>query len=64
MSSTEVTLHNLDRAPSWPLLRMEFSLLLADLRDDPKYSDRVKRFGELLADPRFPAIEQIYFVHK
>jgi hypothetical protein len=57
-------LENLDHAPSWPILRMEFSLLLADLGNDPKYSERVNRIGKLLADPRFPTIEQIYFVPK
>ena len=44
------------------MLRMEFVLLMADLRDDPRYSDRVKHLSKLLADPQFPAIEQIYFV--
>jgi len=64
MSAGEMILYTLDHAPAWPRLRMEFSLLLADLRDDPKYSDRVKHLGDLLADSRFPAIEQIYFVPK
>jgi hypothetical protein len=34
------------------------------LTNDPRYSERVKHIGELLADPRFPTIDQIYFVPK
>jgi hypothetical protein len=44
------------------MLRREFALLLADLEDDPKYRERARHISNLLADPRFPAIEQIYFV--
>jgi hypothetical protein len=36
-------------------------LLLADLENDQKYSEREK---ELMADPRFPKADQIYFVPK
>ncbi len=64
MPAGEMTLQNLDHAFSWPLLRMEVSLLLADLMNDPRYSERVRHIGKLLADPRFPNIEQIYFVPK
>jgi hypothetical protein len=62
MATSETFLENLDHAPHWARLRMEYSLLLADLINDSKYSDRVKHIGELLADPHFPTIEQIYFV--
>jgi len=41
-----------------------FALLLADLENDPKYSDRAKHIGKLMADPRFPKADQIYFVPK
>lgn len=40
MSVGELVLLNLDHAPAWPRLRMEMSLLLADLHSDPKYSQR------------------------
>ena len=62
MAIGEMVLENLDHAPSWPVLRKECSLLFADLRDDPKYSERVKHIGKLLADPQFPKVERIYFV--
>jgi hypothetical protein len=62
MSAGQMVLENMDRAPWWPKLRMEFTLLLAELRDDPRYSERAKHISALLADPRFPKIEQIYFV--
>jgi hypothetical protein len=62
MYAGELVMHNLDRTPSWPMLRREFALLLADLKDDPKYRERARHISNLLADPRFPAIEQIYFV--
>ena len=39
----------------------DFALLLADLEKDQKYSERAK---ELMADPRFPKADQIYFVPK
>jgi hypothetical protein len=55
---------NIERAPWWPKLWTEFALLLADLESDPKYSERAKRIGELMADPRFPKADQIYFVKK
>jgi hypothetical protein len=57
-------LENIDRAPWWPKLWTEFALLLADLENDPKYSKRAKHIGELMADPRFPKADQIYFVPK
>jgi hypothetical protein len=38
------------------------SLLLADLRDNPRYAERSKQISALLADPRLPKVEQIYFV--
>jgi hypothetical protein len=62
MAASEVVLENIDHAPRWPRLRMELSLLLADLINDPKYSERVMDIGKLLADPGFPKVEQIYFV--
>jgi hypothetical protein len=64
MSVGEVVLENLDRAPCWPRVRMELSLLFADLINDPRYSERVMHIEELLADPQFPKAEQIYFVPK
>jgi hypothetical protein len=57
-----MVLENLDHVRSWPMLRMEFVLLMADLRDDPNFSERAKHIGLLLADPQFPTIEEIYFV--
>jgi len=39
----------------------DFALLLADLENDQKHSEREK---ELMADPRFPKADQIYFVPK
>jgi hypothetical protein len=59
-----MVLENLDRAPWWPRLWTEFALLLADSENDPKYSERAKHIGELIADPRFPKVAQIYFVPK
>jgi hypothetical protein len=64
MAAPEMILPNLDEAPAWVKLRLEFALLLADLRDDTKYSDRVKQIDKLLADLRLPQVEQIYFVPK
>lgn len=63
-SESEMVLENMDRAPWWGKLTHEFGLLLADLKDDPRYRERVKHIGELLADPKFPKIDQIYFVPK
>lgn len=63
-ASPVMVLENLDHVRSWPMLRMEFVLLMADLRDDPRYSNRVKHLRELLADPQFPTVEQIYFIPK
>jgi hypothetical protein len=34
------------------------------LESDPKYSERAKDIGELISDPHFPKIHQIYFVPK
>jgi hypothetical protein len=64
MAVPELVLPNLDEVPAWGKLRLELALLLADLRDDPKYSDRVKQIDKLLADPRLPQVKQIYFVPK
>jgi hypothetical protein len=42
----------------------EFALLLADLENDPKYSERAKEIGELISDLHFPKVHRIYFVPK
>jgi hypothetical protein len=62
MSAPQMVMENIDRAPWWPTLWTEFALLLADLESDPKYSKRAKHISELMADPRFPKANQIYFV--
>lgn len=61
MAPSEMVLENI-HAPCYPQLRLEFALLLSDLINDPKYSECIKHIGELLADPGFPKVEQIYFV--
>lgn len=58
------TVENIEHAPWWPKLWTEFALLLDDLESDPKYGERAKRINELIADPRFPKADQIYFVPK
>jgi hypothetical protein len=62
MAASQMVLQNLDHAPSWPRIHKELFLLFCDLRDDPRYSERVKHIEELLGDPHFPKTEQIYFV--
>jgi hypothetical protein len=64
MSARDMVLENINRAPSWPTLHSEVALLLVDLWNDPKYGERVKHISSLLDDPRFPRVEQIYFVPK
>ncbi len=64
MSAPQMVFENIDRAPWWPKLWTEFALLLADLESDPKYSERAKDIGELISDPHFPKVHQIYFVPK
>jgi hypothetical protein len=64
MATRQTVLENIDRAPWWPKLWTEFALLLADLESDPKYNERAKHIGELMADPQFPKADQIYFVPK
>jgi hypothetical protein len=64
MPTLETVLQNLGITPSWSTLRMELTLLLAELKDDPRYNDRVKRISGLLAAPQLPKLEQIYFVEK
>jgi hypothetical protein len=64
MPASEIDFQNLDHAPAWPRIRMELSLLFADLMDDPIYSERVKHIGELLGDHHLPRGEQIYFPPK
>jgi hypothetical protein len=54
MSQSKVACPNLDQTPSWPKIRMELSLLFAELIDDPKYIEQVILIGELLGDPHFP----------
>jgi len=62
MSEPQMAMENIDRAPWWPKLWTEFALLLADLENDSKYSERAKHIGELMSDPRFPKADRIYFV--
>ena len=62
--SPAIVFENLDHVRSWPLLRMEFVLLMADLRADPKYCERARHIERLLSDARFPTVEQIYFIPK
>jgi hypothetical protein len=62
MFTPEIVLPNLSTDPLWMLLQEESSLLLADLGNDPKYSERVMYIRALLAHPRFPQIEQIYLL--
>jgi hypothetical protein len=38
MFETKLVLKSIDRVHSWPMLRMEVSLLLYDLKNDPRYS--------------------------
>lgn len=64
MSAPQMLLENIDRAPWWPKLWTEFSLLLHDLENDPKYRERAKNIDELMSDPRFPKVDQIYFLPK
>lgn len=64
MSEPLTDLENIDSAPWWPTLWTDFALLLADLENDPKYSERAKHIGELMADPAFPKVDQIYLVPK
>jgi hypothetical protein len=40
------------------------SLCYSPTESDPKYSERAKDIGELISDPHFPKIHQIYFVPK
>jgi hypothetical protein len=60
MTDSEMASQDVDYAP-WPKIRMELSILFADLFDDPVYSERVKHLAELLGDDGFSKQEQIHF---
>jgi len=62
MATTQMTLPNLSEDPLWQILQEEFSVLLTDLTDDPKYQKRVARIRELLSHLQYLQVEQIYFV--
>ena len=64
MDTGETTLPNLSTDPLWQILKEESSLLLAELADDPKYKERVRRISILLAHPEFLQVDQIYYVPK
>jgi hypothetical protein len=62
MTAIEIDLPNLGTDPMWQSLQKEVTSLLDDLKDDHKYKDRVTFIRQLLADPQFLRVEQIYFI--
>lgn len=60
MSATEAVLRSLERDPLWADLCQEVLFLLEDVKFDSRYRERAKRIEAILANPRFPRVEQIY----
>jgi hypothetical protein len=58
MTDSEMASQDVDYAP-WPKIRMELSILFAELIDDPRYIGQVMNIVELLGDHQFPQKEQI-----